>query len=52
MGGDERATEVKWVWVRERTDKKRAHEETGMKGGVDMRAKNIERQKVRRKRKE
>lgn len=41
MGGDERATEVKWVWVRERTDMKRAHEETGMKGGVDMRAKNM-----------
>lgn len=50
MGGEERAREVKWVGVRERTDEKRADEETQMKGEVKMRAKNSEAPTGRRKR--
>lgn len=34
MGGDERAREVKWLEVRERTDKKRADEDMKIKGYV------------------
>lgn len=49
MGGDERAREVKWVGVRERTDEKRADEEIQMKREVKIGAKNSEGQKVRRK---
>lgn len=49
MGGDERMREVKWVGVRERTNKERADGEMKMKGEVKI---NSERQKVRREGKE